>query len=311
MLDNKTLSKIAKMYYLESMTQKQIGDNLGLSRIAISRALKRCIDEGIVEIKIKEYESYEDVEKRLKEKYQNKLFKVVPYSSDSIKQLDLLSIGAEEILPDIIDKSDNIGVGWGKTLSKLSLKSNKKYPEKTFVSMIGGYGNVPYELHSNQITSKLSETFNAKSKLLLTPTIIEEKSLKENILKERSIKEVFDMYDKLDCAIVSIGNPLDNSATNMYRSGYYKPNDISQLEKEDICCDILSSVFLDRTGKERHIAILDRTINISAKDYKKIPRKIAVSGGEDKLFSIYLSLENGYIDYLVTDENTANYLLNK
>ena len=48
MLDNNTLSKIAKMYYLDGMTQKQIGDSMGISRIGISRALKRCIYEGIV-----------------------------------------------------------------------------------------------------------------------------------------------------------------------------------------------------------------------------------------------------------------------
>ena len=62
MLDNNTLSKIAKMYYLDGMTQKQIGESICISRIGISRALKRCIDEGIVEIKIKEFTPLNDLE---------------------------------------------------------------------------------------------------------------------------------------------------------------------------------------------------------------------------------------------------------
>ena len=47
------LSRIAWMYYNDEMTQKEIADRLGLSRIKVLRLLKQAREEGIVEIKIK------------------------------------------------------------------------------------------------------------------------------------------------------------------------------------------------------------------------------------------------------------------
>lgn len=310
MLDNNTLSKIAKMYYLDGMTQKQIGDSMGISRIGISRALKRCIDEGIVEIKIKEFTPLNDLEEALKNKYPNVDFKVVPYFKDSKKLTRSLADGAGEELKDMVRKYNNIGIGWGNTLSHINIESDIKYPEKTFVSLLGGYGNVSIDRHSNQITAKIGEVFGSKAMVLLAPSIVDNKKFKDIIINEGSIKEVFDMYKKLDCVITSLGNPADDNAT-IHKSGYFKDEDLKELKQRDICCDIVSSIFLDRDGNEGALDILDRIIGISSDVYKKVPYKVAVAGGESKMFAIYLAVKSGYVNKLITDENTANYLLNK
>lgn len=310
MLDNNTLSQIAKMYYLEGLTQKQIGDKLGISRIGISRALKRCIDEGIVEIKIKEFTPISNLEEALKNKYKNIDFKIVPYFKDKVKLARSLADGAGEVLNDLVKNNNNIGIGWGRTLSNVNIESNIKYPEKTFVSLLGGYGNVSIDMHSNQITAKISERYGSKAMVLLAPSIVENKKFKDIIINEGSIKEVFDMYKKLDCAITSLGNPADDNAT-IYKSGYFKDEDLRELKDRDICCDIVSSLFLNREGKEENLEILDRIIGINGKEFKKIPTKVVAAGGENKMFAIYLALINGYVNKIITDENTANYLLKK
>ncbi|WP_290770829.1 sugar-binding transcriptional regulator [Anaerofustis sp.] len=310
MLDNNTLSQIAKMYYLEGLTQKQIGDKLGISRIGISRALKRCIDEGIVEIKIKEFTPISNLEEALKNKYKNIDFKIVPYFKDKVKLARSLADGAGEVLNDLVKNNNNIGIGWGRTLSNVNIESNIKYPEKTFVSLLGGYGNVSIDMHSNQITAKISEQYGSKAMVLLAPSIVENKKFKDIIINEGSIKEVFDMYKKLDCAITSLGNPADDNAT-IYKSGYFKDEDLKELKDRDICCDIVSSLFLNREGKEENLEILDRIIGINGKEFKKIPTKVVAAGGENKMFAIYLALINGYVNKIITDENTANYLLKK
>ncbi|EDS72169.1 sugar-binding transcriptional regulator [Anaerofustis stercorihominis] len=310
MLDNNTLSKIAKMYYLEGLTQKQIGDNLGISRIGISRALKRCIEEGIVEIKIKEFTPLSNLEEALKKKYPYADFKIVPFFKETKKLVRSLADGAGEVLDEFVRNNNNIGIGWGKTLSNLNIESDIKYPEKTFVSLLGGYGNVSIEMHSNQITARVSEVYGSKSMVLLAPSIVDNKKFKEIIINEGSIKEVFDMYRKLDCVITSLGNPADENAT-IHKSGYFKDEDLKELKDRDICCDIVSSLFLNREGKEEDLEILDRIVGISPKCFKKVPIRAAVAGGENKMFAIYLALKNKYINNLVTDENTANYLLNK
>lgn len=310
MLDNATLSNIAKLYYIEGMTQKQIGDKLGISRIGISRALRKCIETGIVEIRIRDFLPLEELERKLNEKYPDTSFRLVPFHSDSQRLIKALADAAADELPDIVKDNDTIGIGWGYTLSNINIEDQKKYPEKTFVSLLGGYGNVSIEMHSNHITDKLGHEFGANTMRLLTPSVVDDSRFKEIIINESSIKEVFDMYRKLDCLICSVGNPSDELAT-IHRSGYFTEDALKELREKDICCDIVSSVFIDGQGRIRDLDISDRIIGINRRDFMNVKNKIIVAGGEEKMFALYNALENKLIDRLITDENTARYLLEK
>ncbi|WP_368282634.1 sugar-binding domain-containing protein, partial [Enterocloster lavalensis] len=44
--------KVAKMYYINGESQEKIAELTGMSRSNISRILKKCLDEGIVEITV-------------------------------------------------------------------------------------------------------------------------------------------------------------------------------------------------------------------------------------------------------------------
>ena len=310
MPDNATLSKIAKLYYMEGLTQKQIGEQLGISRIGVSRALKKCLETGIVEIKIKEFTPLSQLEEELSEKYPGVQFKLVPFYENQDALIKALADGAAEELNEIVKTSSAIGIGWGYTLSNINVKSENKYPEKTFVSLLGGYGNVSIEMHSNHITEKIGHEYGANTMKLLTPSVVDDKRFKEIIINERSIKEIFDMYGKLDALICSVGDPSDELAT-IHRSGYFAEDALRELKEKNIRCDIVSSVFIDSTGRITGLDLSDRIIGINSKDFMKVKNKVIVAGGEEKMFALYAALENGLIDRLITDENTARYLLDK
>ncbi len=309
-MDRKLLTDIAKMYYLEGLTQKQIGEKLNISRIGISRALKKCIETGVVEIKINEYSPLSNLENDLKKKFNGKDFKIVHYNNDySVLLKNLAQTASIEIL-SLAQKYNTIGIGWGNTMSNINISTDIKYPEKTLIPLLGGYGNVSFEMHSNQIVAKLSAQLGCKSKVLLAPAVVDNKDFKNIIINEPSIKEVFDLYNSLDCVISSLGSPADDNAT-IHKSGYFKDEDIKALTENNICCDIVSSIFLDMKGSEIALEISDRLIGISGKSLRQVPYKVAVAGGESKMYAIYLALVGNYIDKLITDENTARYLLSK
>ena len=50
--NNRLLMQVAKMYYMEQLTQAQIGRNLNTSRATVSRLLQEARDKGIVKITI-------------------------------------------------------------------------------------------------------------------------------------------------------------------------------------------------------------------------------------------------------------------
>ncbi|HWQ09962.1 MAG TPA: MarR family transcriptional regulator, partial [Holophaga sp.] len=42
----------ANLYYVERLTQKEIADRMGISRVAVTRMLKRADEEGLVQITV-------------------------------------------------------------------------------------------------------------------------------------------------------------------------------------------------------------------------------------------------------------------
>lgn len=54
--DLELMTNIAYLYYKKNLTQESIARRLNVSKYKVNRALKRAIQEGIVQIKIKSKE---------------------------------------------------------------------------------------------------------------------------------------------------------------------------------------------------------------------------------------------------------------
>ncbi len=64
------LHKIAWAYYEEGLTQKQVGERFGLSRIKVSRLLEKAREQNVVQIYIAPIDSpHFEIEKSIEERY--------------------------------------------------------------------------------------------------------------------------------------------------------------------------------------------------------------------------------------------------
>ncbi len=83
MTEKKILTKIAYYYYKLELTQNEIAQRLGMSRQRVNRLLKRCRDEGVVEIRITGFdESHIELEGLLESRYGLKQVVVTPEAED-------------------------------------------------------------------------------------------------------------------------------------------------------------------------------------------------------------------------------------
>jgi DNA-binding transcriptional regulator LsrR (DeoR family) len=62
------LTEIAVAYYCDEVTQEEIANKFGFSRIKVGRLLKRAKEEGIVEINVR-YHPIFSTAKQLKERF--------------------------------------------------------------------------------------------------------------------------------------------------------------------------------------------------------------------------------------------------
>src|SRR5690348_8491083 len=77
--EHRLCARVARLYYSSHLTQEQIGQQLGLSRMKVNRLLKLAIETGVVQIRIIDVdEPYAELAEALEAAYQLKDVRVVP-----------------------------------------------------------------------------------------------------------------------------------------------------------------------------------------------------------------------------------------
>ena len=306
--NNRILVKVAYMYYDENMTQQEIADKLGVSRPSVSRMLQRARQNGIVEIKIRYEGSYTKLEDALEKTFHLREAVITPFEKPEILK-HLLAEAAANYLMRTIKDNDIVGVSWGTTLALIPKYVKNVSRNVTFVPLVGGADQTKLDIHSNAITINLANAFGGKGQLLHAPVVVDSAKVKEILISDTSISEVLELASRADVAIIGIGSPSAQSST-IRQTRYYTDKELNALQKAHAVSDICW-IFLDRDGNVCPIELNQRVIGITVDKIKDIPNVIAVAGGTEKQDAILAALKGGYINVLVTDEKTAEFLLNQ
>jgi DNA-binding transcriptional regulator LsrR (DeoR family) len=296
------------MYYEGNRTQRQIAEQLGCSRMAVSRYLRKARETGIVHIQINYDGIFPDLEGAMREKFGLADVSIVPYES-GLPLKRRLAQAAANLLLNRLCPGNIVGVGWGSTLALIpDFLTRTPAIDAAFVPLLGGYGQISIHMHANQIASRLGELFRCKSYILNAPALVGNIALKDSLMEDPAIKSALDVARSSDIALVGVGSPFAEDST-LLDSGYYSPGDLEKLREADIECNLLSTIYIDKSGHERIFEMSDRNIGITSEEYRKIPLKIAVAGGHGKIFAVRSVIRQGFVDAIVTDETTAKACL--
>lgn len=309
--EKKLLIKIAQMYYEMDMTQSQISQKLKIYRTTISRMLKKVREEGIVKITIN-YDSGDNfsIEQKLKERFGLKEVIVVPVEHEQSSQLKLKAIGqaCAKLLERVIKNEDVIGFSWGSSLAAVveALESAKKQ-NVMCVPMVGGpSGKLDSKYHVNTICYQAASKFSGQSLMIDVPAILEKKETRDDILESNYFQEIAAIWNRITIAVFSIGS-FEISKNSTWRA-FYGDATIKELESGKAAGDICSR-FFDINGVPVHTDISDRTITIHLQQLQKVRYSIGVAQSIEKVPGIIGALNGGYMNVLVTTEETAQSIL--
>lgn len=294
--------KVSELYYIHEMTQLQIANRLRISRVKVSRILTNAKKRGIIEININyPIDNCVKLERKFETFFNLKEALIISnkYKSREIIYNEVTRIAAKYLLK-IIQNGDVLGVSWLRTLSQMSNYIKYSGKKVDIIQMLGNLGS--NDISTDEVVRRLSNAFNGKHYFLPAPAIVDNEKIKNTIMSDSSITQVFRKMKTITVAIVGIGNLIKEST--FVTSGYLKKSDIDFLRKSNSVGDICGR-FFDEKGNVNDTCFNRRVIGIDLEQLKKIPYVIGIVSGTQKAIAILGALRSGVLDVLITDEDTA------
>ncbi|MDH0747128.1 sugar-binding transcriptional regulator [Pseudomonas sp. GD03842] len=299
--------RIAWYYYVNNMTQQQIADRLGITRVRVNKALATCRETGVVQIRINSpLASCIELEDRLQAHFGLERVTVVPSPDDPSTIFRVLGVGVAPSIEEYLQDGCTIAVGWGRTLRQAVRElQGRPLPNMKVVSLLGGlhYGSAN---NTVEIASSLATLFGGSYYYLAAPLFAPSEAYRGMILEEASVQDVLGKARNADVALLTVGDLSERSL--MLELGLVNPQDARSLRAAGAVGDLLGH-WLDRDGIEVNHPLNRRAISLDPEDLRKIKKVVLVSGGPYKAQIIRAVLLRNVVHELVIDESAALELL--
>ncbi len=294
--EDSLIVKAAWYYYIENMTQQDISKQLDISRMKVIKLLEKAKQTGVIQFKICPEQSRQLlIEQKLIKHWGLKDAFVVPTPPANANLNETISQACAMYINNRLTENMFINMGYGDTPSRVlnHLATITEMPISV-ISLTGGVSYYLPNIHSN--------IFNAKLYLYPAPLLVSSKEMCRAMQQEPPIQKIARMVRLASLTVVGIGamNPEATILTN----GILNQSDFSYLSMQGAVGDILTH-FINKKGEPIHSDIEERLFSTPLSTLKELNNVIGVSGGPQKIEAIRAALHGGYLDILVTDENTA------
>ncbi len=309
--DIQKLVQISKMYYMEGMTQEIIAKEVGISRSAVSQLLTEAKNAGLVQITIKDpFVNNEELSGEFVRRFGLRNCLVVP---TGIKKHNLLLrivvAMTTRFMQDLMTSHSSFGLAWGSACYEFmqAFPDDTDLCDITVVPLIGGSPLVNQEFQINECVRRFAEKVNGTPLFMYSPGIVESLKDKKRFLESSYMQAIIEQWKHLDCAVIGIGRysePYDGYQFNSEAL-------LSRVLKHPDCTvgDLCARYFNIR-GEILKCTHNDKLIGIDETGLRSVKSVLAIAVGDSKVFPIIGALNSGLLNYLATDEHTANQVLN-
>lgn len=304
------LVKVAKLYYEQDFSQDMVAKTLNLSRPYISKLLNEAKKIGIVKVEVFDPTKIEsNLERKLKSRFDLQRVIIVPKGTDE-NPIAQLGKEASRYLDSILKDGDIIGLSWGETIYHCSRAMFRRQDLDNIVTvqLCGGISNLKSNIYATEIAKNFSTALSGTPYILPLPAVVDDSTLKKFMLQDHNIDKIIDFGQKANIAMFTMGAFGVQSA--LVSAGYLSKEQMIQLAEKGAVGDICSHV-IDFKGNicDRHLD--DRTIAVPLENIKEKEYRIGVAQGQSKVDCICGALNGGYINVLITNEETAGWVLNR
>ncbi len=302
------LTWAAWLYYVDELTQSDVAERIGVSRVTVIKLLNEAKAKGIVSVRINpDVASRTATSRGLRDKFGLNSVLIIPEGPDSRLVERLGQAGAFAVAASV-QEGDVIGIAWGRTVLAVARNVSLEHPidNLTVVQVSASPNGLSADFSPELCASLFANQLGARSVNLLAPAIVSSPQLRDLLLQEPTIRAQLDLIRSATKVVFGVGEIGPGST--LRDSELHSDTTVDTIMQEGAVGAILG-VFLDEHGREMSAPFQDRIIGISLDELRKIPSRLCIAGGAIKLRAIRAALVGNFATDLITDLPTALGLL--
>jgi deoxyribonucleoside regulator len=299
----------AKLYYDLDQTQNNIAKQLGLTRWQVGRLLHEARELGLVRINISPWSPrLPDLESALQRRFGLRESVVLPVTvnNDGLI-LDAVAQAGARYLASLYPRPKTLGISWGRTMAAMVRWMPRQWNRGLHVVVLnGGIGRTNSPSQPVDVAVRMAASATGFATIMPVPAILGLAATKEALERDPTISTVLAAAAETPIACFTVG-ALSHQSVHV-ESGNLTKAEIAQLRRRGAVGDILGR-FINREGEIADEEINARTIGLDPKALRDKECSICVAGGKSKHAAVRAGLIARYYNVLVTDEQTAHFLL--
>jgi DNA-binding transcriptional regulator LsrR (DeoR family) len=286
------LQKIARLYYVEELNQRQIADRLKISMASVSRSLSRAKELGIVKISIVDAaDSYTDLEVLIEGRWGIRECVVTPASERRENTYRAFATALGEVFPRVLPREGLVGVSWGETLKALGDELRGVESLRAgVVPLVGAMGTVETGIFPNSIARSFAERLGGRNYLVNAPAVLDSRETADRLIQDSTFDPVRDLWQRIDVAVLGAG-----------------PVELEELRATGSVA-ATNFLFVSAEGRVVHNPLSGRIVCLPEEQMRRISTVIVAAGGPEKSAAIAAALRSGLVHVLITDVETAREL---
>lgn len=301
------LARAAHLYYVLGLTQKQVADRLGTTRIKAHRLLALARERGVVRIHIDAPSSSRlKLESALAEKYDLALISVAPSdTSDDVSLSQVLGQYAAPVVSPLIHSDMTLAVSWGITLKAMAnVIEPASHNRLNVVPLIGSLSRRS-SIDLYEAATMLAQRLGGECYYLPSPIFCDSPEACRTIRSQPMIRDILNMGRTAALSLLSVGG---HSFSTLSEVGNLREEDFRSVHEAGAIGNFMGH-FVDKNGELVDHEVNQRVVGLAPADSLDIPSRIMIAGGPRKVDILRVILEKRWITGFVTDETTAASLI--
>jgi deoxyribonucleoside regulator len=302
--------RAATLYHLEGATQAEIATKLGVSRPTAGRLIARARAQGLVRIEISvpdDVDVHTDIERDLERIFgltEAVVVGAVPDGSDSGYRE--LGVAAANLLSRRLHPDDTLGFTWGpETVAVAQALRPGTARCATVVQLDGSMTSLDYQTGVDYTLGRCAEQLGAKPVRLHAPLYADPATVTA-LERDSLLGKAIITGRNADLMMFGVG-PVSTSTT-LFEGGYLDDAMLDELNSLDAVGEV-GGRFYRRDGTDVDGSLLARAISVPLDDVRSCAATVLVCGGQLKHEAMLGALNGRLAKELVTDIETARWLL--